>query len=85
MRSLWRMIASRWLGGKGSDALTGDSTLLDLLIERDQRETPPVFQVARESSVSHRAMLSGQDQDEDRDRGGSAPVSGGKFGDDKPS
>ena len=81
MRSLWRMIASRWLGGKGSDALTGDSTLLDLLIERDQRETPPVFQVRREPAVSHRAMMSRQGHDESRDRGSFDPVSGEKPGD----
>jgi hypothetical protein len=31
MRSLWRMIALRWLGGQGSEALTDDSALLDLL------------------------------------------------------
>ena len=35
MRSLWRMIAARWLGGQASDALTGDAALLDLLMPRD--------------------------------------------------
>jgi hypothetical protein len=83
MRSLWRMIASKWLGGKGSDALTGDSTLLDLLIEADRREATPVFQVRRESAVSHRAIMSRQDthQDNGQDRGGFDLVSGGKSGD----
>jgi hypothetical protein len=74
------MIASRWLGGKGSDALTGDSTLLDLLIESNRQPTPSVFEVRREPAVSHRAMMSRQDQDKDRDRQGFDPVSGGKFG-----
>jgi hypothetical protein len=26
MRSLWRVLALQWLGGEGSEALTGDST-----------------------------------------------------------
>ena len=30
MRSLWRVLALQWLGGDGSEALTGDSTVLDL-------------------------------------------------------
>ena len=29
MRSLWRILALRWLGGDGSDALTADSAILD--------------------------------------------------------
>jgi hypothetical protein len=60
MRSLWRMIAARWLGGRGSDALTGDTALLDLLIHEDGN-TRPGFLVRRQSEVSHRAMMSQQD------------------------
>ena len=29
MRSLWRILALQWLGGDGSEALTGDSTILE--------------------------------------------------------
>ena len=29
MRSLWRILALRWLGGDGSDALTADSAILE--------------------------------------------------------
>jgi hypothetical protein len=63
MRSLWRMIASRWLGGQGSDALTGDSTLLDLLTRSEGAQAKPGFLVRRQSGVSHRAMLSRYDPD----------------------
>lgn len=70
MRSLWRMIASRWLGGEGSDALTGDSTLRDLLTIAEPARTRPAFEVRRQSEVSHNAMMSRQD----RDRAGLGPV-----------
>ncbi|MGH7048202.1 MAG: hypothetical protein ACREE2_17640 [Stellaceae bacterium] len=60
MRSLWRTIAARWLGGQGSDALTGDSMLLDLIMPSEPRA--PEFRVERHSAVSHRAMLSQHDQ-----------------------
>jgi hypothetical protein len=63
MRSLWRMIALRWLGGQGSEALTDDSAVLDLLIAGER--APPIgFQVSRRSSVSHRAMNSRQVADQ---------------------
>jgi len=29
MRSLWRILALQWLGGDGSEALIGDSTILE--------------------------------------------------------
>jgi hypothetical protein len=29
MRSLWRILALQWLGGDGTEALTGDSTILE--------------------------------------------------------
>lgn len=44
MRSLWRSIAAQWLGGAGSDALTGDSALAELLLSE---QAAPVFRVAR--------------------------------------
>jgi hypothetical protein len=61
MRSLWRMIAARWLGGQASDALTGDAALFDLLTPGDMNAPPP-FVVRRQSEVSHRAMMSQQDR-----------------------
>jgi hypothetical protein len=62
MRSLWRMIALRWLGGQGSGALTDDSALLDLLTSGER--APPVgFEVSRRSGVSHQAMNAQQVSD----------------------
>src|SRR5271169_4964398 len=59
MRSLWRMIALRWLGGQGSEALTDDSVLIDLLTIGER--APPIgFPVSRRSGVSHHAMNSQQ-------------------------
>jgi len=60
MRSLWRMIAARWLGGQASDGLTGDTALLDLLTPEDG--APPAFLVRRQTAASHRAMMSQQDR-----------------------
>jgi hypothetical protein len=63
MRSLWRMIALRWLGGQGSEALTDDSALLDLLTIGER--APPIgFAVRRQSGVSHHAMNSQQVADQ---------------------
>ena len=59
MRSLWRIIAVRWLGGQGSVALTDDSGLLDLL-PIGERAQPIGFAVTRQSGVSHHAMNSQQ-------------------------
>jgi hypothetical protein len=61
MRSLWRVMAVRWLGGEASDALTGDAGLLDLVVQQD-RYVPPTVLVQRQSQVSHRAMMSQQQQ-----------------------
>lgn len=63
MRSLWRIIASRWLGGHGSEALTADSALLELLMLGERMHTPLAFQVRRQSGVSPQAMMSGQHRD----------------------
>jgi hypothetical protein len=63
MRSLWRMIALRWLGGQGSEALTGDTALLDLLTIGER--APPIgFALSRRSGVSHHAMISRQVSDQ---------------------
>ena len=32
MRSLWRILALQWLGGDGSEALTGESAILEGLL-----------------------------------------------------
>ena len=78
MRSLWRMIALRWLGGQGSGALTDDSALLDLLTSGER--APPIgFAVSRRSGVSHHAMNSQQVSVE----AAAEPVAGGKFGGDR--
>jgi hypothetical protein len=44
MRSLWRFMALQWLGGEGSEALSGDSALIDLLLPE---QTVPCFRVVR--------------------------------------
>jgi hypothetical protein len=48
MRALWRNLALQWLGGDASEALTGDSTVLESLPVRDTGPTTPVFDVKRE-------------------------------------
>ncbi len=44
MRSLWRFMATQWLGGAGSEVLTDDSALTDLLLPE---QTTPAFRIAR--------------------------------------
>lgn len=60
MRSLWRMLATRWLGGQASDALTGDGVLLELLTAGDANPRPAI-QVRRQGAVSHHAIMSQHD------------------------
>ena len=48
MRSLWRVMAAQWLGGAGSEVLTGDSALLDLLVPE---QTVPAFCVMRDKQA----------------------------------
>jgi hypothetical protein len=48
MRSLWRFMASQWLGGEGSEVLTGDSALLDLLLPE---QPVPAFRMRREQQA----------------------------------
>ena len=53
MRSLWRILALQWLEGDGSEALTGDSTILECLLE----DARPMGDVRREPQVSRHAMI----------------------------
>lgn len=55
MRSMWRILALQWLGGDGSEALTGDSAILEGLLE-DARPMG-AFDVRREPQVSRHAMI----------------------------
>jgi hypothetical protein len=57
MRSLWRILALQWLGGEGSEALTADSTVLDMLFGGPS-EAMQAFDVERISGVSRQAMMS---------------------------
>lgn len=57
MRSLWRILALQWLGGEGSEALTGDSTILEGLLRGGDTQPMPVIDVLREPQVSHQAMM----------------------------
>jgi hypothetical protein len=57
MRSLWRTLALRWLGGDGSEALTGDSAILEGLLLGANQRTTETFDVRREPRVSARAMM----------------------------
>jgi hypothetical protein len=57
MRSLWRILALKWLGGDGSEALTGDSTILEGLLDGGDARPMQAFDVRREPQVSHQAMM----------------------------
>ena len=57
MRSLWRKMAARWLGGEASESLTGDTGLFDVIM-RNGAEFESAFVVRRQSGVSHQAMMS---------------------------
>jgi hypothetical protein len=75
MRSLWRFMASQWLGGDGSEMLAGDSAPLDspliaqavpaFHIIRDQRAcasalvTPSVPSAAEREDIDHAASRPG--------------------------
>jgi hypothetical protein len=58
MRSLWRELALQWLGGEGSEILTGASALLDVLGIGSRAPSLRAFDVEREPGVSHQAMMS---------------------------
>jgi hypothetical protein len=55
MRSLWRILALQWLGGDGSEALTGESAILEGLL--GERRRMAAFDVRREPQVSRQAMI----------------------------
>ena len=55
MRSLWRILASQWLRGDGSEALTGDSAILEGLV--GERRPMSAFDVRREPQVSRQAIM----------------------------
>ena len=58
MRSLWRLLASQWLGGEGSEVLTGQATVLDIVLSGEPSQSAQTFDVRRAPGVSHRAMMS---------------------------
>jgi hypothetical protein len=60
VRSLWRILALRWLGGQGSEALTGNSAPLDLLMTGEPARIPHAVEKRRQSGVSHHATRSRQ-------------------------
>ena len=55
MRSLWRILAQQWLGGDVSEALTGESAILEGLL--GERRQMAAFDVRREPQVSRQAMM----------------------------
>jgi hypothetical protein len=55
MRSLWRILALQWLGGDGSEALTGESAILEGLL--GEGRPLAAFDVRREPQVSRQAMM----------------------------
>jgi hypothetical protein len=57
MRSLWRILALEWLGGDASEALTGDSAILEGLLYGGDARTMRAFDVRREPQVSHQAIM----------------------------
>lgn len=59
MRSLWRMMAARWLGGEVSEGLTDDTSLFDVIAQNGD-ELGSAFLVRRQSGISHQAMMSQQ-------------------------
>jgi hypothetical protein len=56
MRSLWKVMAARWLGTDASEALTEETVVIELLLRGDRDAAPPVA-VRREPAVSYRAMM----------------------------
>jgi hypothetical protein len=57
MRSLWRILALQWLGGDGSEALTGDSAILEGLLYGGDARPMRAFDVRREPQVSRQAIM----------------------------
>ena len=63
MRSLWRRMALRWLCGRASERLTGDS-LIDALMA-PVTVAAPTFLVTRRCEVSPHAIMVQADGDRD--------------------
>jgi hypothetical protein len=57
MRSLWRILALQWLGGHGSEALTGDAAILEGLMYSEDTRPMSVFDVRREPQVARQAII----------------------------
>ena len=58
MRSLWRILALRWLGGRASEGLTADSAILEGLFRSGQGRAIEAYDIRPEPRVSHRALIS---------------------------
>jgi hypothetical protein len=63
MRSLWRILALQWLGGRASEALTADSAILEGLFRTGQARPTGTYNVRPEPQVSHQAMISAAPDD----------------------
>ena len=61
MRSLWKKMALRWLSGRASERLTGDS-LIDVLMAPVAVRSP-AFLVVRRCEVSPHAIMAHPDRD----------------------
>ena len=64
MRSLWRILALRWLRGDGSEALTGDSAILEGLpyggnvLCRDDRADRVHLELSGDAVLRHQGGVS---------------------------
>lgn len=52
MRSLWKDLALRWLGGEASAALAGDSPLRERLLPKTRAPAADAFRISRQPAVS---------------------------------
>ncbi len=57
MRSLWRVLALRWLGGEGSEVLAANSSFVDFLTMGENERRAGASHVERDAGVSHHAMM----------------------------
>jgi hypothetical protein len=63
MRSLWRILALRWLGGEGSDALTADSTLEGILTSGKRAQVADGFDVRRQPAALPQTLVAPSSED----------------------
>ena len=63
MRSLWRILALQWLRGRGSEALTADSPILEGLFLSGHTRPIGTYDVRPEPQVSHQAIISAAPDD----------------------